>query len=204
MKFFIVGTAKTGTWLLTRLFHGFEDFAYIDTADERCLYDLLVYPEPPGGKHVLMKRAWAELFSNHDVGGKHAAQRRAVVAAGIRLIYMEREREGVIASQIKAWERGAKPENADAILAAAEARYDVCVEQVGEYGDLLTCRVQYERLLAEPDKVQAEVAESLGLEIKHPWSEYPSFVPDDALSQTTGGNYALRPLGAAYEDSPPA
>jgi hypothetical protein len=201
MKFFIVGTAKTGTWLATRLFHAFEGFGHIDTVKERCLYELLVFPETlvPPGQHVLMKRTWAEIFSNSDVGGKHAAQRRAVASMDVKLIYMERNRADVIKSQTKFWAEHSEFEgNEEAMRTAAEHRYDSCVQQVEEHGDLLACRIQFERMLSEPDVVQAEVAEALGLTIKHKWSEYPSFVPQDAHGKQLGANYAMRPLGAAY------
>lgn len=196
-KFYIVGAAKTGTWLTTRLFLAFEDFWHIDTGKERSLYELLVAPEPPPGKHMLMKRTWAEIFSNVDIAGKHDAQRKAVQDAGIRLIYMERGRDAVIASQVKAWME-APDADPEMIKLAANARYDACVQQAEEYGDLLACRIQHERVVAEPDVMQAEVAEALGLTIKHKWSEYPSFVPQDAQEAQLGANYALRPLGASY------
>jgi len=198
MKVFIVGCAKTGTWLLTRLFYAFEDFVLVDCAEERTLSDLIRYWPPPG-RHVVMKRTWDEIFSCFDAYGKHEEKRQAVRTHDIKLVYTHRNREDVMASMLKAALKDAKPEDKEVVIEAHNARYDACVQQAEQYGELLTIRVDFARLTSEPNVVQQEVASALGLKIKHLWSEYPDFVPTEGVVHSAlGENYSLRPIGAGY------
>jgi len=198
MRIFIVGCAKTGTWLLTRLFYAFEDFALVDSVQERPLGQIIDY-QPPRGKHAVMKRTWAEVFSCYDAYGKHGAQREAVREHGIKLVYTYRNKDDVMASMLKAIvPQGATPQERALIEEALSARYDACGVQAAEHADLLAVQVDFARLLSEPDVVQKEVAEALGLQSKHKWSDYPDFVPSDGHEKALGANYSLRRLGASY------
>jgi len=185
MKIFIVGCAKSGTWLLLRLFHAFDDLELIGDDTERPIKYLksMVVSE---GKFGVWKRTWNMAFSNHRDKIRPSLETQLALARshGIKLVYIRRERAGVLKSD-NGW--------------VAAARYDDCELQAEEFADDLAYVVQFERLLKEPNVVQEELAEALGLTIVHPWSDYPDFVPDQAFAIHEGKeNYSKRRIGAKY------
>jgi len=185
MKIFIVGCAKSGTWLLLRLFHAFDNVQLIGDDTERPLnfVKAMVVDE---GKVGVWKRTWNMAFSNHrDTIRPPLEKQLAVVRShGIRLVYIRRERAGVLKSD-KGW--------------VAAKRYDDCELQAQEFADDISFVVNFEDLLRDPDTVQRDLAEALGLTIVHSWSDYPDFVPDEAFAIHDGKeNYSKRRIGAKY------
>jgi len=77
------------------------------------------------------------------------------------------------------------------------SRWEAVQAQAKQYAHLIDVVVPYEDLVNAPNEVQETVAEALSLQIKHPWSNYPDFVPPGAFSQA-GANYKARRIGAPY------
>ena len=185
MKIFIVGCAKSGTWLLLHLFYSFKNFEVINSDAEVPLSAVLTLPVSPGMNGV-WKRTWDKIFSNHRSVFKEEidVQLRKVRQQKIKLIYIRRDKSSVLKSDggyVK------------------EERYLDTEAQAEEFADDLAFVVNYDDLLANPDAVQTKLANALGLDITYRWSEYPDFVPDEAFAKREGRpNYSRRRIGAAY------
>ncbi|GAH58393.1 unnamed protein product, partial [marine sediment metagenome] len=78
-------------------------------------------------------------------------------------------------------------------------RYDLCVAESVKYDHLILYRVKFEDIIAHPSLTQRHMGASLGLRIKHGWSKYPDFVPDEAFHPDAGPKYNKRRLGERYE-----
>lgn len=185
MKIFIVGCAKSGTWLLLRLFHAFGDVQMLGHGGERNVkfVDAMIVDE---GKVGIWKRTWNVIFSNHRKKLRPPLERQLEIIrrADIRLVYIRRDRAAVLKSD-KGW--------------VAEARYDDCELQAKEWAGDIDFVVNFEDLISDPDTVQRALAEALGLTIVHAWSDYPDFVPDAAFALHDGKtNYSKRRIGAKY------
>lgn len=185
MKIYIVGCAKSGTWLLLRLFHAFADIELIGDDTERPI-KFVTQMELSEGKHGVWKRTWNMLLSNHRSTIRPPLEQQIewVRNHDIRLVYIRRNRADVLKSD-KGW--------------VADSRYDDAELQAEEFADDVACVVNFEDLLADPNAVQRAVANALGLTIVHLWSDYPDFVPDEAFAIHEGKeNYSKRRIGAKY------
>lgn len=185
MKIYIVGCAKSGTWLLLRLFHAFGDVQIVGDDSERNVkyVDAMIVDE---GKVGIWKRSWDVVFSNHRDRLRLPLERQLkIIREGdIRLVYIRRDRAAVLKSD-KGW--------------VAESRYDDCELQAEEMADDIDFVVNFEALVTDPDTVQRALAAALGLTVVHDWSDYPDFVPDEAFALHDGKkNYSKRRIGAKY------
>ena len=185
MKIYIVGCAKSGTWLLLWLFFGFENIQFIDYKEERAI-DYLNKQCVKRGKIGVWKRSWNMIFSHKRdlLSPPLERQLKIIRDEEIKIVYIKRNKEDVLRSE-EGW--------------VDEIRYDDCEKQASEYPGYIDCIVDYDALVDNPDKTQLHVKDCLGLEILHDWSEFPNFVPDDVFSVHEGKpNYSKRKIGEAY------
>jgi hypothetical protein len=64
--------------------------------------------------------------------------------------------------------------------------------------DSIQYMLPYQRLIAEPDVVQKEVAGVFGLEAKHLFSDYPDFIDESTIPADGMPGHSLRRIGASY------
>jgi len=137
------------------------------------LYHLMQHDDPCVGKRV--KNFPCSGPSVHpDVTMEYAK------AWSIGLIYIERSKEAVL-------------ESSNGYV--SEERYDLCHSESVKYDHLILYKVKFEDIIAFPNMTQRHLSASLGLRIKHKWSTYPDFVPDEAFNHDAGPKYRSRRLG---------
>lgn len=182
MRYYIIGCAKSGTTLLHRLMYGFYSeisggpkpvWQEGSITNEIDLYHLMQHDDPCVGKRV--KNFPCSGPSVHpDVTMEYAK------AWSIGLIYIERSKEAVL-------------ESSNGYV--SEERYDLCHSESVKYDHLILYKVKFEDIIAFPNMTQRHLSASLGLRIKHKWSTYPDFVPDEAFNHDAGPKYRSRRLG---------
>jgi hypothetical protein len=130
---------------------------------------------------VVAKRDCNTIFSN-ELTRKQIIEQLELLLENkqVKLIYITRNKKDVLKS-----DKGYVPLK----------RYKACNDQYLKYSNFITATVSYEELLSNPNQVQEYLSSKLNLKVKHLFSEYPSFVPEDGLNE---GNYKLRPLGGKY------
>jgi len=171
-KIFITGCAKTGTTLVRRLFNAFNLSVY--NHDEMDIDGFLA------SDYEVAKRSVGTLFSN-SLDPKEE-KRQADILATITVINVTRDKESVLASDNRY---------------VSENRYKASLDQANRYSNIIDYTITYERLMEEPDVVQKEIADQLGLEILYPWSDYPNFIDiAEESKHTHKGIYKPRPIGA--------
>jgi hypothetical protein len=172
-RIYIVGCARSGTTLLRRLFHAFGNCEVIPYEID---LDSFAAMEAPEGKVLVGKRTVATVFSNQlpaDEGQRQIGLLRS--RPDIRTLCIYRDGRDVVESEAQ----------------ANPARWLSSVHQMVAMPDL-ALSVQYEELVADPDGMQATLANHYGLRVDYLWSEYPRFFPgDDHVSR-----YAPQPIGA--------
>ena len=171
-KIFITGCAKTGTTLVRRLFNAFDLKVY---NKEEISIDNFIKSDYEVGKRTINS-----LFT-HSINNS-LLQQQLSLFKDITIIDVLRNKEDVL-----------KSDNGY----VSEERYNTCLSQREQYGHLINYTIIYEKLLSNPDIIQKEISELLGLKIKHKWSDYPNFVDISQENPVThSGLYKLRPRGA--------
>lgn len=160
MKFFIVGCAKTGTWLITRLFYAFDGFEKIFLDDEHSLQFLLQAECLQKDAHMICKRTCSSIFSNVFTE-KFNEDLKLIKEHDIKIIYIRRNKIDTM-----------KSNNG---YVSAE-RYDACEHQARIYSDYIDYVIDYDKLIIDPDRTQLEIASKFRLDIKYKWSDYPNFI----------------------------
>jgi glycosyltransferase involved in cell wall biosynthesis len=171
-KIFITGCAKSGTTLLRRLFYAFKDVEIIPNEQlvtRFCQRDSFE-------KFMVGKRHRFSLFSEHLAPSLAMGQVQLIKKHNVKIVNVIRDGRDVIFSDH---------------MNVEPRRWVAAMRQRSEYSDLIDMEVRYEDIVTNPDNVQEQVAQKLGLEIKHLWSEYPDFVPEYEFAD---GIYAKRPL----------
>ena len=178
MKFFIVGCAKTGTWLLTRLFFAFPEIKKILTGGEVHIGHLAE------SDYNLCKRSYNSIFSNTFEISKINRDKKVMENnEDINIIYITRNKKDVLQSS------GGY---------VTEKRYDDCEKQRKKYNDLINFEIKFENIISQPDVEQKRLADKFGLKIDHKWSKYPDFVPQYVFEYSflkKRKNYRPRRLG---------
>jgi glycosyltransferase involved in cell wall biosynthesis len=172
----ITGCAKSGTTLVRRLMYAFKDVVIIPR--EIGLDTLVSLREP--NRTVIAKRTQLTLFSEKLSYSEELEDHQANLIAdeGIEIVNVIRDGHDVVLSN----NRYVSP-----------TRWIASMEQRERHKDLIGIEIHYEDIVERADDVQQEVAHALNLEIVHPWSEYPSFVPDIEFPGH-GDGYERRPL----------
>ena len=185
MKIYIVGCAKSGTWLLLWLFYGFENIHIIDYMEERPISHLQER-RLENEKIGVWKRSWNMIFSHKrdTLSPSLERQLEIIQEEDIKIVYIKRNKEDVLKSD-GGW--------------VDEERYDDCEKQASEFAEHINCVVDYDVLLRNPNETQLHVKDCLGLQILHKWSDFPDFVPDDVFKIHEGKpNYSKRRIGGDY------
>ncbi len=172
-KIYITGCAKTGTTLVRRLFNAFDLNVY--NYDEASLRYFI-----RSDKNVAKRNAGAPFSHQYSTEASLRNDLQLIKANDISIVNVTRSREDTLKSS----NSYVSPE-----------RYDECERQAKEYADHIAVTIEYEKLVADPDLVQQEVADTLGLEILHKWSDYPNFVNiAQEHYHTHEGRYKPRPI----------
>ena len=172
-RLYVTGCAKTGTTLVRRLLNAFELAVY--NHDEIAVDDFVASRYDAG------KRARDTVFSKALPDDEIAQQLATLAEAHVSIVNVIRDRTATLAS--------------DGGYVAPE-RYDSCMAQADRYADHIAFTIHFEQLLADPDAVQLELGNQLGLRRIHRWSDYPRFVDvTQEGAHTRGGIYQLRPIG---------
>jgi hypothetical protein len=190
MKIYITGCARSGTWLLNRLFYAFEDMHVHDAE-----IPLLNYVNASGfiTEHVCAKRSVNSIYSNAISQEDEEHQCGLIARHDIKVINILRDGRDVCHVPDKGTQ-------------ATPARWMASLNQAERAGNLITASVYYEDICNPKliDDLQADLALQLGLQIKHMWSEYPEFVPDSGFAaESVQGlpNYGKRVIEASRHDN---
>ena len=163
-KIFITGCAKSGTTLLLRMCYAFKDteVLYREGFDGHELpFDQFVNYQSDK-PFVIGKRHPPALLSN--VLTKALDNQYDVIKKNnIVVINVVRDGRDVVLSDGKY----VKP-----------CRWIESIKQREFYKDVIALEVRYEDLIREPQKVQAEMENTLGLVSEHNFSDYPDYVED--------------------------
>jgi hypothetical protein len=130
---------------------------------------------------LVAKRSSRTIFAWDLTRQAELAQLDLILRHKVEVVHITRGREDTLRSE----DNYVSPE-----------RYDAVQRQVEEHHHAIRCVVQYEELLEYPLGVQYQLAKELELEIIHPWTEYPSFVP---LAVHLFCRWQPRPIGAPKE-----
>ena len=171
-KIYITGCAKSGTTLVRRLFNAFKDLKVYN-------YGEIIPIDFIKSNYDVGKR-FSSIFSGKV--NNSLVQQQLSMFKDITIIDVLRNKEDVLKS-----DNGYVSEN----------RYNTCLKQREQYGHLIDYTIVYENLLSDPDQIQKEISELLGLKTEHKWSEYPKFVDiKEENPKITQEIYNLRPIGA--------
>ena len=178
-KIYITGCAKTGTTLVRRLFNGF---------------DLKVYNKGEIGLETLLsidfdvgKRNYSSVLSRRIPPDALRSQIKMIKDNDVKVVHVTRNKEDVLKSTggyVK------------------ESRYDAVKLQERKFRKHITIKIAYEDLVLDPDKVQVELSEKLGIKIIHKWSDFPDWFDDS--DEPNGNNwdrsqYSIRRVGQSYK-----
>lgn len=171
-KIYITGCAKSGTTLVRRLFNAFENLNVYNYGE--------ITPVDFIKSNYDVGKRFSSLFA--DKISNYHLQQQLTIFKDIIIIDVLRKKEDVLKS-----DNGYVSEN----------RYNACLKQREQYGYLINYTIIYENLLTNPDQIQKEISELLGLKIKNKWSDYPKFVDITQEKPITHkGIYKLRPIGS--------
>lgn len=172
MKIYITGCAKTGTTLVRRLFQAFD---LTVNPIEQSLIEFV------NSDWDVAKRTVDSILSN-EFTSDNLHELDILDLCDVKIINVVRNKRDTLSSSNGYVSVG---------------RYTQSLLQAGIFRDIIDYTIHFERLMEMPDEVQSEIAELLGLTIKHKWSEYPKFV-DLEGERFTEGQYGLRPIGGNY------
>ena len=170
MRIYITGCAKTGTTLLRRLMNAFEGLSV--AVDEMSLKRFLE------SEYDVAKRNAKQIFSLGVDNDFIDEAINLITENDVKILHIHRNKEDVLKS-----DNGYVPEQ----------RYDDVEDQMFKYKKHITHIVHFEELTHNPDKVQKEIADALGLKIKHKSSDYPNFINVES-EKINEGIYELRKI----------
>ncbi len=183
IKIFITGCAKSGTTILLRLFNAFSGLNI--SCDEMSL-DYFITSD-----YNVAKRSMRSIFSDYMGRDEECRQLDIVSKNNISIVNIIRDASEVIKYRD---EKGYG-------LAEMRKRYWFSVYQAMQYKDYVSCSLSFRDVISAPDATQLIVANKFSLNIKHLWSEYPSFYDDSQeiakqqMSKEDYLPYTLRKLG---------
>jgi hypothetical protein len=177
MKIFITGCAKTGTTLVRRLFNAFDLKVY--NGGEISLENLLASGDNVG------KRTSMSILSNILSPQQKKRYVKIIESNNVKIINVVRNKVDTLKST------GGY---------VSEQRYNACMKQKKELNDIITYIVDYDKLIIEPNKIQEEISNLLGLTIIHKWSDYPNFIniEEESPDLQQSDRYSLRKIGKNY------
>jgi glycosyltransferase involved in cell wall biosynthesis len=170
-KIFITGCAKTGTTLVRRLFNAFDLKVYN--------YNEIKFEDFVESEYEVGKRYWNDFLAGHMTKQEDIDEAiKTIKENNIKIVYVIRDKKGVLRNGREHLDK----------------RYDRTIKQAEKYKDLIDCKIKYEELIDNPDKVQQRVSKELGLKIIHKWSDYPNWYKGKEKPNLPK-NYSLRKIG---------
>jgi len=173
-KFFIVGCAKTGTTLVRRLFNSFENINICNVKE--ISLDNFIKSEYNVGKRT-SNSIFSNVMSDENINNEILK----IKNNNITIVYVERNKKDTLLSS-----NGYVPKE----------RYEACVEQANKYSNIISCIINYDLLVEDPDREQERVSKILNLNIKYKWSEYPDFINEEEEANIDNPLYKLRPISS--------
>jgi hypothetical protein len=161
----ITGCAQSGTTLLYRCFCAFEGLRV--PVDHELSLDQLIqcHTELPDAIHVAKRKA-RTVYSHGNMGKEEVAwQLGKIDQHKIKVVNIVRDPRDMV------------------IRGGVRDRYFASMLQAARFPEYITATVRYEDLLLVPNAVQGVLADKLGLEIEHPFSAYPDFLPQHLKDQ---------------------
>jgi hypothetical protein len=188
-KIYITGCARSGTTLLARMFHAFEDVLVM--SEEVQLKDFIDYTDinPEQAKVIVGKRTENSIFSNILSENETHKQLEMIDENDIIIINCVRDGRFVVESWWKAWSMY----NPFAWMSS--------IMQSFEYQHMINLTVKFETLVKHPAIIQNKIENLLGFQAWTDFENYPSFVGEDAF-QTKDEKYKLRKMQLDQSDIP--
>lgn len=187
-KIYITGCARSGTTLLARMFHAFDDCYNID--EEVNLYDFVKLCERSNRKFIVGKRTEFSIFSNILSENDIESNLKLIEDNDIIIINCIRDGRFVVDSWVNAW----RLYNPFAWLNS--------IKQSLDHKDIIQLTVKYEDLVNNPKLVEQNIISLLNIKTVHSFDNYPIFVPKNSF-KTEDQNYILRELEKIDEDIVP-
>ena len=176
-KILITGCAKSGTTLLRRLFHAYNLNVCVEEGTIQLLID---------SDYNVVKRTADTILSHHHNWHMRRKeikkQRRLILDNDIIVINIIRDKVDVVRS-----DNGY----------VTSKRYNACLSQSHNNRDIIDITVYFNELIKDPDRVQCDISNKLGLTPEFMWSDYPVFI-DESKEDFTDNNYKLRRIGEQY------
>lgn len=174
-KIYITGCAKTGTTLVRRLFNAFDDLKVYN-------YDEMNVTMFVNSNFNVAKRTSNAPFSN--INTKETTELNLRILQNCKIVNVVRDQKAVLKSDNNY---------------VSVTRYNASMFEAQNWNNHIDFTIVYESLIENPDKIQKEIADVLGLTIKYKWSEYPKFLENikgfDEREGLEKGIYSLRPIG---------
>ncbi|MFH2053339.1 MAG: hypothetical protein ABIK96_12820 [bacterium] len=162
---FITGCARSGTTLLNRLFHAFEDVRVIDR--ETSLDDFISLGR--SDMVVVAKRTPKTILSVPLAREELRRQEERVLESRIIVVNIVRDGRDVV-------HRHPRGPRVDL------NRWIGCMLQSRRFRHLISLELRYEDLVQKPDEAQSRIESVAGLARAFRFSEYPDFVDTDAFA----------------------
>lgn len=159
-RIFIYGSARSGTTLMLNLFRAFADVTVWD--GEHCINTLAA--DPGEGTIVGKRIRTCATHLNQDTTGFR----------DVWIIDILRDPRDVVTSEV----------GGRFYCDFSRWRQDVLTRQRLAGRHLRLLQVRYEELVADPDRIQRDLAAVLGLSADRPFTAFPDMVPTD-LSHTS-------------------
>lgn len=172
-KIYITGCAKSGTTLLRRLMNAFNITVYNE--GEMSLEDFTL------SDYQCAKRTHKTIFSNALNATEIKEQVDIIEKNNISIINIWRDFKDVIKSDsgyvsLRRWQHS--------------------IIQSLDYNELIAIHIHYTKLIENPDDIQQEIADKIGLKILHKWSEFPDWYTIEEPEHLTNNKmYRLRRIG---------
>lgn len=163
---YITGCAKSGTTLLRRMFFSFRRCGIVNTEIELDAFVTVPKQQNLNGDTLIGKRTVSTVFSNIMFPKLVEHQLGVIKKHDVKILNIIRDgRDAILSDWIS-------PE-----------RWIASIEDAETYKDYITLSVYFEDLVRQPDKVQAQIAETFGLEAKDKFSNYPDFMTQEDKGQ---------------------
>ncbi len=180
---FITGCARSGTTLLTRLFHAFEGVELID--HEVSLDDFLA--QTPNEGTLVGKRTPRTILSVPLPKAELSQQAQALSSEQVCVANLIRDGRDVVHVHFSGPRVNVN-------------RWIGCILQAQRFRGLVKLEIRYEDLVAKADEVQARISEVTGLTASALFSAYPDFVPAHVFEEPEYRDfkgYRARPIDTA-------
>jgi len=182
-RIFITGCARSGTTLLNRLFHAFEDTEVIGpetSIDDFCALEC-------NKAFLVAKRIPLTILSVPLSENELSRQLALLRRHDLRIVNLIRDGRDVV------------HQNPTGPRVNVN-RWIGCILQAQMFRESISTEIRYEDMVKDPSAVQERLVKSLGLRCQAKFSSYPAFVPDIVFDEAEYRNfpyYRKRPIDLA-------